>query len=89
LIGVEGTDMSGYAVIIERGETSYGAYAPELPGLGVAGDSIEEVEGLIREAIPLHIEGLRANGDPVPPPSTVATTIVPAPAALSSSDLPT
>jgi predicted RNase H-like HicB family nuclease len=74
--------VSGYAVIIEEGVTGYGAYAPELPGLGVAGDSADEVERLIREAIPLHIEGLRANGDPVPPPSTVATLVVPAPAAL-------
>jgi predicted RNase H-like HicB family nuclease len=73
--------VTGYAVIIEGGEGGYGAYAPELPGLGVAGDTVEEVERLIREAIPLHIEGLRANGDPVPPPSTVATTVVPAPAA--------
>jgi predicted RNA binding protein YcfA (HicA-like mRNA interferase family) len=39
---------------------------------------------LIREAIPLHIESLRAHGDPVPPPSTVATMVVPAPAALAS-----
>ncbi len=73
--------MSGYAVIIEGGDSGYGAYVPELPGLGVAGASIEEVERLIREAIPLHIESLRAHGDPVPPPSTVATTVVPAPAA--------
>ena len=73
--------MSGYAVIIEQGGTSYGAYAPELPGLGVAGDSLEEVERLIREAIPLHIESLRAQGEPVPPPSTVATMIIAAPAA--------
>lgn len=80
--------MSGYAVIIEQGETGYGAYAPELPGLGVAGDSIEEVERLIREAIPLHIEGLRANGDPVPPPSTVATAVIPAPAAMTSREAP-
>ena len=76
--------MTGYAVIIEQGETSYGVYAPELPGLGVVGASIEEVERLIREAIPLHIESLRAHGDPVPPPSTVATTVIPAPAALTS-----
>jgi predicted RNase H-like HicB family nuclease len=76
--------VSGYAVIIEQGKTSYGAYAPELPGLGVAGDSIEEVERLIREAIPLHIESLLAHGDPVPPPTTVATRIVPAPADLPS-----
>ena len=76
--------MSGYAVIIEHGDSSFGAYTPELPGLGVAGDSLEEVERLIREAIPLHIESLRAHGDPVPPPSTVATTIIAAPAALTS-----
>jgi predicted RNase H-like HicB family nuclease len=76
--------VSGYAVIIEQGESSFGAYAPELPGLGVAGESIEEVERLIREAIPLHIESLRAHGDPVPPPSTVATMVIPAPAALTS-----
>jgi predicted RNase H-like HicB family nuclease len=76
--------VSGYAVIIEGGETSYSAYTPELPGIGVAGDSIEEVERLIREAIPLHIESLRAHGDPVPPPSTVATMVIPAPVALTS-----
>jgi len=76
--------MGGYAVIIEEGETSYGADAPELPGLGVAGDSVEEVERLIREAIPLHIESLRAHGDPVPPPSTVTTMVVPPPAASPS-----
>ncbi len=83
---VEGTEqVSGYAVIIEQGETGYGAYAPELPGLGAAGDSSEEVEGLIREAIPLHIQSLRAHGEPVPTPSTVATMVIPAPAALASS----
>ena len=45
---------------------------------------VEEVERLIREAIALHIESLRAHGDPVPPPSTVAVMVVPAPAALTS-----
>jgi predicted RNase H-like HicB family nuclease len=76
--------VSGYAVVIEQGGTSFGAYVPELPGLGVAGDSLEEVERLIREAIPLHIESLRAHGDPVPPPSTVATMVIPAPVELTS-----
>ena len=76
--------MIGYAVIIERGKTGYGAYAPELPGLGVAGASVEEVERLIREAIPLHVESLRAHGDPVPPPTTVATSVVPAPVGVTS-----
>jgi predicted RNase H-like HicB family nuclease len=73
--------MSGYAVIIEGGETGYSAYTPELPGIGVAGDSIEEVKRLIREAVALHIESLRAHGEPVPPPSTVATTVIAVPAA--------
>jgi predicted RNase H-like HicB family nuclease len=73
--------VTGYAVIIERSQTGYGAYAPELPGVGVVGDSIEEVEQLIREAIAFHIEGLRLHGEPVPVPSAVATTLVEAPAA--------
>jgi predicted RNase H-like HicB family nuclease len=73
--------VSGYAVIIERGEDSFGAYAPELPGVGVVGESVEEVERLVREAITLHLESLRAHGEPVPPPSAVAATIVEVPAA--------
>jgi predicted RNase H-like HicB family nuclease len=73
--------VSGYAVIIERGETGYGAYAPELPGVGVVGDSIEEVERLISEAVALHLESLRAHGEPVPPPTAVAATVLPPPAA--------
>jgi predicted RNase H-like HicB family nuclease len=74
-------DVSGYAVIIEQGEVGYGAYAPELPGVGVAGDSVEEVERLIREAVALHVESLRVHGEPVPPPSAVAATVVTVPAA--------
>ncbi|MGH8930114.1 MAG: type II toxin-antitoxin system HicB family antitoxin [Egibacteraceae bacterium] len=73
--------MTGYAVVIEQGETGFGAYAPELPGVGVVGDSIEEVQELIREAIALHLDSLRAHGEPVPAPSAVATTVVTLPAA--------
>lgn len=73
--------MTGYAVVIERSETGYAAYAPELPGLGVAGDTVEEVEQLIREAVALHVESLRAHGDPVPTPTAVRTAVVPVPAA--------
>ena len=50
--------------------TGYGAYVPDLPGCVAAGDTYEETDQLIREAIPYHIEGLRLNGDPVPEPST-------------------
>jgi predicted RNase H-like HicB family nuclease len=70
----------GYAVIIERGDDSFGAYVPELSGVGVVGESVEEVERLAREAIGLHLESLRAHGEPVPQPLAVAATVVEVPA---------
>lgn len=57
-----------YAVIIEEGETSYGAYVPDLPGCVAVGDSFEEVRELIGEAIQFHLEGLREDGIPPPQP---------------------
>jgi predicted RNase H-like HicB family nuclease len=72
--------VSGYAVIIERGDESFGAYVPELPGVGVVGESVEEVERLVREAIALHLESLRAHGEQAPPPLAVAATVVEVPA---------
>jgi len=57
-----------YTVIVEQGETSWGAYVPDLPGCVAAGDSREEVLKLIREAIDFHIDGLRENGEVVPLP---------------------
>jgi predicted RNase H-like HicB family nuclease len=65
-----------YLVAIEHEGESWGAYCPDLPGLGVVGDTRDEVEQLIREAIPLHLEGLREAGDPIPAPAAVATTLV-------------
>jgi predicted RNase H-like HicB family nuclease len=73
--------MSEYLVVIEHEGDSWGAYCPDLPRLGVAGDTRDEVERLIREAIPFHLEGLRAAGDPIPAPSAVATALVEVPAA--------
>ena len=72
--------MRRYAVVIEKTGNGYGAYVPDLPGCVAAGDSVEETEQLIREAIELHLEGMRADGDPIPEPTTV-TTYVDAPAA--------
>jgi predicted RNase H-like HicB family nuclease len=60
-----------YAVVIEKGENSFGAYVPDLPGCVAVGESVEEVETLIREAIEFHIEGLREDGLPVPDPTTL------------------
>ncbi len=51
--------VHGYDVVYEEGPTSWGAYAPDLPGLGAAGDTRAEVERLMSEAIPLHLEALR------------------------------
>jgi predicted RNase H-like HicB family nuclease len=62
--------MKRYAVVIEKMESGYGAFVPDLPGCVAAGDSYEETEQLIREAIPFHIEGMRANGESIPEPTT-------------------
>ena len=57
-----------YMVVIERGESSWGAHVPDLPGCVAVGSSRHEVLRLIREAIELHIEDLRSEGLPVPGP---------------------
>jgi predicted RNA binding protein YcfA (HicA-like mRNA interferase family)/predicted RNase H-like HicB family nuclease len=77
----EAEAMSEYLVVIEHEGDSWGADCPDLPGLGVVGETREEVEQLIREAIPFHLEGLRNAGDPISSPSAVATTLVDVPAA--------
>lgn len=59
-----------YAVVIERGETGFGAYVPDLPGCVAAGASRDEVVKLIQEAIEFHIEGLKDAGEPVPEPAS-------------------
>lgn len=68
--------MSEYLVVIEHEGDSWGAYCPDLPGVGVAGDTREEVEQLVSEAISLHLDALREAGDPIPEPTAVATTRV-------------
>lgn len=64
-----------YAVIIEKGETSYGAYVPDLPGCVAVGETVEEVETLISGAIQFHLEGLRKDGLPVPEPTSICEYI--------------
>jgi predicted RNase H-like HicB family nuclease/uncharacterized protein YegP (UPF0339 family) len=59
-----------YAVIIEEGENSFGAYVPDLPGCVAVGQTREEVLKLIEEAIEFHIEGLQEDGQPIPEPSS-------------------
>ncbi|RBP07086.1 putative RNase H-like HicB family nuclease [Roseiarcus fermentans] len=61
-----------YAVVIEKGERNYSAYVPDLPGCVSVGDTLEEVKAEIREAIEFHLEGMREDGSPIPPPSSWA-----------------
>ena len=60
--------MTSHTAVIERTGNGYGAYVPDLPGCIAAGDTLEETESLIREAVGYHIEMLRANGDLIPEP---------------------
>lgn len=59
-----------YAIVIEKADGNFSAYVPDLPGCAATGATIDEVEGQIREAIQFHIDGLREDGEPVPPPSS-------------------
>ncbi len=64
-----------YTVIYEKGPASWGAYVPDLPGVITVGDSRDEVEQLIQEAVELHLEGLREEGLPIPSPSSFAGVV--------------
>jgi predicted RNase H-like HicB family nuclease len=64
-----------YLVVVEKGPTSYGAYVPDLPGCIAVGETREEVLASIREAIEFHLEGLKEDGQPIPP-STSSSEIV-------------
>ena len=62
--------MLRYMVVVERGDTSWGAHVPDLPGCVAVGETREEALRLIHEAIEFHIDGLRQDGLPVPAPSS-------------------
>ena len=59
-----------YAIVIEKAENNYAAYVPDLPGCVTTGETIEETEQQIREAIEFHIRGLREDGLAIPEPSS-------------------
>jgi predicted RNase H-like HicB family nuclease len=64
-----------YLVVVEKGPKSFGAYVPDLPGCIAAAETREEVLALIREAIEFHIEGLKEDGEPIPPPSSSSEVV--------------
>jgi predicted RNase H-like HicB family nuclease len=61
-----------YVMIIEPGERNYSAYLPDLPGCIATGKTIEELRERMREAIDLHLAGMREDGLPIPNPTTLA-----------------
>ncbi len=65
-----GGAMKRYAIVIEEAGANLAAYVPDLPGCVATGESADEVERLIREAIELHLEGLVEDGLPIPEPSS-------------------
>jgi predicted RNase H-like HicB family nuclease len=62
--------MKEYAVVMEKTKNGWSAYAPDLPGFGVAGATLKATEQLIREGIEMHLAGLREDGLPIPEPCT-------------------
>ena len=59
-----------YAIVIEKAVGNYSAYVPDLPGCVATGASVEEAELAIREAIVFHLEGMRADGEQIPEPTS-------------------
>ena len=59
-----------YAIVIEKTSSNYAAYVSDLPGCVATGETIQETETMIREAIEFHLEGLRADSLPIPLPSS-------------------
>ena len=57
-----------YAVVIEKAQGNFSAYVPDLPGCVATGATISEVESQVREAIVFHLDGMREDGIPIPPP---------------------
>ena len=59
-----------YAIVVEKAEHNFAAYVPDLPGCVATGQTVEETEQQIREAIDLHLRGMREDGIPIPEPSS-------------------
>jgi len=64
-----------YTIIVESGAENYSAYAPDLPGCVAVGDTIDETVEEMKAAIEFHIEGLKAEGYPIPRPQVISRQI--------------
>jgi predicted RNase H-like HicB family nuclease len=70
-----GREVREYTVVYEHGPNNWSAYVPDLPGCVAAGKTREETERLIGEAIELHTESMKNDGEPIPEPRTQAGTV--------------
>lgn len=69
--------MTSFAVVIQRADDGgYGAWSPDLPGVVAVAGTEADVLNEMRRAVEFHLEGLRAEGQPIPRPSTVAAAVV-------------
>jgi predicted RNase H-like HicB family nuclease len=64
-----------YLIILEPTTTGYSAYSPDLDGCVAAGDDRDQTIALMQEAIAFHLEGLAAEGTPLPVPHSEATYV--------------
>lgn len=71
--------MMKYLILLEKTETGYSAYSPDLPGCVSTGATREEVEQNMREAIEFHLEGLKLECLEIPKPSTLSAYVEVAP----------
>ncbi len=71
--------MKRYAIVVERAGRNYAAYVPDLPGCVATGETVEATERLLREAIAIHVAGLREDGLTVPEPSSLVDYVEVAP----------
>ena len=60
-----------YAIVIEKADSNYAGFVPDLPGCVATGETVEETENLLREAIEIHLEGMREDGLSIPVPSSI------------------
>ena len=63
--------MKRFAIVIEKAPSNYAGYVPDLPGCVATGATVPETESLLREAINLHLAGMREDGLPIPEPASV------------------
>jgi predicted RNase H-like HicB family nuclease len=65
------TTLKRYLVVVEKANGNYGAHAPDLPGCGALGDTVEETLQNMKRAIEMHVRGMQEDGDAIPEPSTI------------------